>query len=154
MLLVIRSSASSFSSQYLLWFSNHQGPVFAFLFLSHPSSDLQRHHWRKQFLLRVCAIQWTFLLRILFWMSSFLLYVQELLIFSILLQYQFQSPQNTSAPILLMSRSLSHIKQCSKHNTLTNFFLSSMFSLLLRSEIFLLNASLTVVILNLISLVQ
>ena len=86
--------------------------------------------------------------------SSSLLYVQELFHWLLSLAIlsspfssntTFQSSPNIPTPIFLVSRSLSHI---------TNFFLSSMFNLLVKSDIFLSNAYLAMVILILISLAQ
>ena len=44
-------------------------------------------------------------------------FISYFLIFSILLQHHISNLSKYLAPILLVSRSLSHIKLCSKHNT-------------------------------------
>ena len=55
----------------------------------------------------------------LLYIQVFVHYLLSLVILSPLFSSSntFQSSPNTSAPIFLVSRSLSHIKQCSKHNT-------------------------------------
>ena len=119
-----RSSASSFSSQYLLLFL--KSSRICVLFLPTPFASVMKASWKRQFLLRIWPIQLLFLRRILFRcvLSSpirsrtcSLVTFSDHFIFSILLHTTFQSSPDTFAPIFLVSRSLSRVKQCSKHNT-------------------------------------
>ena len=123
-----RFSASSFSSQYLLLFLKSSRNCVVVLLLPTPFTSVvypSVASWRKQFLLRIWPIQLVFRLRVLFrsvLFSPIGLLVHKLLSLAILSSpfsscTTFQSSPNTSAPIFLVSRSLSHIKQCSKYNT-------------------------------------
>ena len=114
------SSVSSFSSQYLLCFSNHQGAMFFFsLLLSLLSFVLQWYDEEGNLFSEYGQSNW--LRRILFRSFPF----QELFhwLFSLTILYSpfssrtFQSSPNTSAQIILVFRSLKHILQCSIYNT-------------------------------------
>ena len=118
-------SASSFSSKYLLFFLKSSRRCV--ILLSTPFTTVicpSIASWWKQLLLRIRAIQLTFLCRILFRSVLFspirlktVHYLLSLAILSSPFSSMFQSSPNTSSPIFLVSMSLSHIKQWSKHNT-------------------------------------
>ena len=127
---LFRSSASSFSSKYLLLFrKSSRRRVFLLsllLLLSFPPSVLQWHHEEGTVFSEYDQSNWLSYVIYYLEVPSSLLYIQvfvhyllSLVILSPLFSSSntFQSSPNTSAPIFLVSRSLSHIKQCSKHNT-------------------------------------
>ena len=116
---LLRSSVSSFSSQYLLLFLKSLRscvllPTFFTSFIC-PSIE----SWSRQFLLRIWPIQLTFLGRILFRSvlfspiysrtSSLITFTYHSSSFSS--STTFQISPNTSVPIFFLSSSLSHIKQ-------------------------------------------
>ena len=102
---LFRSSASSFSSNNF-YFSNHQGAGFFFFFfllLSLPSFFLQWHFEEDNFFLEYFQPNWRFYAGYCLEASSSLLCIQSF--------------PNTFVPIFLVSTSLDHNVQCSKHNT-------------------------------------
>ena len=124
---LFRSSASSFSSQYLLLFLRSSRSCV--LVLPTPFTSVlcpSMASRRRQFLLTIWPIQLAFLLTILFIIILFspIRSINDSLVtFSDHLSSQFssstkfQSSPNTSTPIFLVPMSLSHIKHYSKHNT-------------------------------------
>ena len=145
------------AAKILFCFSNHHGVVFFFFLFFHFHSIAS---WRIQFLLRIWPVQLVFLFRILFISVLFspirlrtlsLVTFSDCFIFSILLQHN-------SLKLSKYFRSDFHSVQVFEPYIsmlqIINFFPSSMFSLLVNSDIFLLNASLAVAILILISFVQ
>ena len=133
---LFRSSASFYSSQYLFCFSNHQGVVFflfffffffffLFLFSSIQPSVLQLYLKEGNLYLEYVQSNWSSYAGYCLEASSCLLYVQELnylLCLAILSSpfssnTMFRNCQTTSAPIFLVSSSLSHKMQYFKRNT-------------------------------------
>ena len=122
---LFRSSASSFSSQYLLLCLI--SPKSYVLLLPTPFTSVicsSMASWRKQFLLRIWPFQLAFLHRILFISVVFspIRSRTSSVTFSILpspfsSRTAFPSSQNASAPIFLVPRSLSHKMQYSKFYT-------------------------------------
>ena len=124
---LLLSSASAFSSQYFLLFLKSSRscillPATLFTSVICPSMVSRR----RQFRLRIWSIQLAILRRILFRNALFSPIDQESVHYSLSFAIlsspfssstTFQSSPNTSAPIFLLSRSLSHINPCSKHNT-------------------------------------
>ena len=157
---LFRSSASSFSSQYLLLFLKPSRscvvllptPFTSVIFPSMPS-------WRRQFLLRIWAIQFTFLRRILFRSVLFspirsrtgsLVTFSDHFIFSVFLQNYLSKPSKYFRSNFLSVQISELYKAMLQKQHLTNFFLSSMFSLLDKSDICLLNASLAMAMISLV----
>jgi hypothetical protein len=119
-------SISIFSSKFFFFcFPNHNGPVFFFLGLSVPSSVFQYHHEGGNFFSEYdqsnCLLR-----RILFRSVLFsplpsrtcsLVTSLTILPSPFSSSTTFQSFPNISDSIFLVSRSLSHMKQCSKHIT-------------------------------------
>ena len=134
-----RCSASSFNSHYLLLFlkSSRSCVVLPTPFTSVICPSMAS--WRRQFLLRMTdpiGFSTKDIICVLFSpirsRTCSLVTFSHHFIFSILLQHHISKLSRYFRSIFLVSRSLSHIKQCSKH--LTNFFLSSLFSLLVNSD--------------------
>ena len=123
---LFRSSSSTFSSQYLLFLKSSRSCI---ILLTIPFTSVifpSIVSWRRQFLLRIWPIQLAFLRSILFRSVLFSYTFKNLFISYFLWQIlsspfssstTFQSCPNTSTLIFLVSRSLSYINQCSKHNT-------------------------------------
>ena len=120
---LFRSSASSFSSQYLLLCLKSSRSCVCLLLPPTPYTSVicpPMASWRRQFLLRIWPIQLAFLRGILF-MCPFISYMFKNLFISYFLWpfFLLHSPSAPHFKVLqfLVSRSVSHVKQCSKRNT-------------------------------------
>jgi hypothetical protein len=143
---LFRSSASSFSSQYLLlFFSNHLGAVFFFfLLLSLPLFVLQWHYEGGNFFSEYDQSNWLFYIGYYLEVSSSLLYGRTCslvpfsghFIFSIFLQHHISKLSKYFRSNFLSVQVSEPYKAMLQIYHLTNFFLSSMFSLLVKSDIF------------------
>ena len=122
---LFRSSAFSFSSQYILLCLKASRSCVLLITPFHQSFFLQWHHEGCNFFSKYHHSNWILYEGYYLEMSSSVLYIQKLCqllslaILSSPLFYdtKFQSSPNSSTPILLVSRTLSYIKHCSKHNT-------------------------------------
>ena len=113
-------------SNIVFCFSDQQRTELLLLLLSLLSSVLQFHREEGNFFLEYGQINWFYYAEYYLKAFSSLLFVRELLHYLLSLNNlssplssstAFQSSPKTSTSIFLVSRSLSHIKQCSKHNT-------------------------------------
>ena len=143
---IFLSSASSFSSQYLLLFLKSSRSCVLLLLLTHFTSVIfpSMASWRRQFLLKICQIKLAFLLRILFRsvFSAVCSKISSLITFSghfivsILLQHHLKLSKYFYSNFLSVHVSEPHnIMLQIKH--LANIILNSMFSLLVNSNNFL-----------------